>query len=89
MKQIKPSEFAVLAKPIPDDKQRQSKYKELFLRTPLGKEVLEDILYQAGLHRSAYSKDSGQRDYNLGRQHVGYDILNLMKADMRKTASHE
>lgn len=62
---------------------RQSAYKELFLLNPLGKKIFEDLMSEFGMHRTAYNaKNSSQTDFNLGKQHCGYHIINTMKINL-------
>ncbi len=55
---------------------RSDDYKELY-KTDLGKRVLDDILYYAAIDRTAFSNRGNEQTYfNLGKQSVGYHIMN-------------
>ena len=64
---------------------RQNAYRELFQSTDLGKRMLEDILRECAVGRSAFCKgDDHQTNVNLGKQLVGYHIMELLNIQLQE-----
>jgi hypothetical protein len=69
--------------PFKDIKERQDAYKQVFAQG-LGALVLEDLLNEAAISRTAFAQTQEQTNYNLGKQHIGYHILNLLQLDLKE-----
>lgn len=64
---------------------RQNAYRELFQGSDLGKIVLEDLFDECAIHRTAFCKgDDPQTNVNLGKQLIGYHILNLLNIQLQE-----
>lgn len=70
----KPGKFSTI-------KDRQEAYKEVFGKG-LGAMVLEDLLIETAVHRTAFAGNAEQTNYNLGKQHIGYHITNLLQLNL-------
>lgn len=59
-------------------KEKRDAYRQLF-STREGEKVLQDLLRECSMERNAFNKDhASQTNFNLGKQCVGYHIVNLM-----------
>jgi len=69
---------------------RQIAYRELFLNSDLGKSILKDLLNECSIGRTAFNNDSSEQTYyNLGKQHIGYHINNLLNIQLQEIKDHE
>ena len=54
------------------------------LKTKEGRDVIVSILELTGVDRSAFNASAEKRDYLLGRQAVGFDVIDYIKATADK-----
>ena len=76
------------SKPIPpvfkDMKTRESAYKDLFLNTNLGRDVLKDLLQETAVTRTAFNRETNQAFMNMGKQTIGYHLINLLNIQLQE-----
>lgn len=63
---------------------RYEDYNKVY-NTPEGKRVLDDLLYHAAVDRTAFCmKADNQTFFNLGKQSMGYHIMNVLSTEPKK-----
>lgn len=68
-----------------DGKDRQMAYTQVFKGSDVGSKVLEDLLWECGLGRTAFNNSSDSQTYfNLGKQNLGFHILNLLGCKLER-----
>lgn len=50
------------------------------LKTRAGRDVIVSILQLTGIDACAFTQSSERRDYALGRQAVGFEVIDFIKA---------
>jgi hypothetical protein len=65
----------------------QSRYEDYakVYNTPEGKRVLNDLLYYTAVDRTAFCmKADNQTFFNLGKQSMGYHIMNVLTTEPKQ-----
>jgi hypothetical protein len=74
-----------------EDRFRQAQtiaaYKRVFLGSPFGREVLDDIASRGGLDRPVIGPDPHMTYRNAGRQELAMEIFEILNIDLRQFLS--
>ena len=54
------------------------------LKTRAGRDVIVSILQLTGVNACAFNESTERRDYALGRQAVGFEVIDFIKATDKK-----